>query len=131
MQPTIKKVIASIIRKDNKYLLAQRGKKDSFYGKWEFPGGKLEEGETEQECLSRELFEEFSIDAHIGAYVCNSFFEYEGKCIELRAYFVDSFSGDFILHEHLQIRWVLKEDLLSYDVPEPDKPIIDTLLKLV
>jgi len=128
MQPQTKKVIASIIRKDGKYLLAQRAKKDFIYGKWEFPGGKMEEGETEQECLQRELKEEFSIHAHIGNYFCSSYFEHKGNMIEMRAYFVDTFSGEFILHEHQQINWVSLHELSSYDVPDPDKPIIQKLL---
>ena len=124
-----KKVIAAIIRKDNKYLLAQRAKKDIFYGKWEFPGGKLEDGETDEQCLRRELYEELQITAEIGDYFCSSFFEYKGQSMEMRAYFVDSFSGEIILHEHQQIHWVEMKDLASYDVPEPDRPIINKLLE--
>lgn len=55
--PTI--VIAAVIEKDNKFLIAQRGKKDHLYGKWEFFGGKMEAGETDQQCLQRELNEEY------------------------------------------------------------------------
>lgn len=129
MQPRVQKVIVAIIRKDNKFLLAHRAKKDCFYNKWEFPGGKMESGETEQECLKRELFEELHIEADIGEYFCSNVFEYKGQPMEIRAYFVDSFSGEFILHEHYEIRWVEKHDLLSYDVPDPDKPIIKKLLE--
>ena len=59
----IQKVVAAVIQKDDKVLIAQRAKKDVSYGKWEFPGGKMEQGETEQECLKREFFEEFGIHA--------------------------------------------------------------------
>lgn len=127
MQP--KKVIASIMRKDGKYLLAQRAKKDELYGKWEFPGGKMEEGETEHQCLQRELHEEFNIRTEIGDYLCSSFFEHKGHPMEMRAYFVDSFTGDFVLNDHQQIKWVERDDLLNYDMPAPDKPIIQRLLE--
>ena len=128
LNSTNKKVIAAVIKKDNKVLIAQRAKKDTLYKKWEFPGGKMESGETEHECLSRELFEEFGIKAVIGSYICSSFFEHKGQPTEMRAYYVDSFSNDFNLYEHLQIKWVDVKELYSYDMPDPDKPIVDKLV---
>lgn len=127
---TTKKVIASLIVKEGKILIAQRGKRDFLFGKWEFPGGKMEEGETEKECLSRELFEEFGIQATIDKYLCSSFFSHNGQPMEMRAYFVYEFSGKIILTEHLETRWVSKEELFSYDMPDPDKPIVEKLLTL-
>lgn len=136
----IKKVIAALIMRDSKILIAQRAKKDALYGKWEFPGGKLEENETEQECLARELFEELGIHAQIGAYLCSSFFEHRGAMWEMRTYFVPSFTGasgrsstgaktdEIELREHQEIRWVAIQDLPSYDMPDPDKPIVKKLL---
>ncbi len=124
-----KKVIAGIIVKENKILIAQRAKKDDLCGKWEFPGGKMESGETEQECLKRELFEEFGIEAEIGEYFCSSYFEYKDTPMEMLAYYVTSFSNEFILYEHKQIKWVEKRELLLYDFPNPDKPIIAKLLE--
>lgn len=127
---TTKKIIAAIFEdSDKNILIAQRGKKDEIYGKWEFPGGKMEPGETEQECLQRELCEELGIQAKVGPYFCSSFFEYKGTPAEMRAYYVRDFSGSFILHEHLQIKWVQKSELLNYDFPGPDIPIIQELLK--
>jgi mutator protein MutT len=123
-----KKVIASVIKQNGKFLIAQRAKQDSNYGKWEFPGGKMEEGETEQECLQRELFEEFGIKAKIGNYLCSSFFEHKGDLVEMRAYVVSSYSGELQLLEHQQIAWVKLEDLASFDMPDPDKPIVAYLV---
>jgi mutator protein MutT len=65
-------IAAAIIEKDGKILIAQRTKKDALFGKWEFPGGKVEPGETLQACLKRELFDELGIDAEIGEYFCTS-----------------------------------------------------------
>lgn len=121
----VKKVIASVIKQNGKFLIAQRAKQDSLYGKWEFPGGKMEEDETEQECLRRELFEEFGIKAEIGNYLCSSFFEHKGNLTEMRAYSVVSYSGELQLFDHQQITWVEAEKLSSFDMPEPDKPIIE------
>lgn len=125
----MKKVIAGVIERNGKFLIAQRSKKDSFYGKWEFPGGKMEAGETEESCLQRELFEELGIRAEIGSYICSSYFEQNGKLFELKAWYVHSFSGEPILYEHLQFRWVEKNELLQFEYPEPDLPIIQELLK--
>lgn len=126
-----KKVIASVIVKKGKILIAQRGKKDSLYGKWEFPGGKMEENETETECLIRELHEELGIKAKIGPYICSSFFEHNSQTIEMRAYFVYAYSGKVMPIEHLEIRWINKEELICYDMPDPDKPIVEKLLILL
>jgi mutator protein MutT len=130
MQHSItKKVIASIICKEDKVLIAQRAKKDEFYGKWEFPGGKMEEGETEKECLARELSEDLGIQAEIGDYLCSSFFEHKGSPMEMRTYYVPSYAGDIKLYDHQEVRWVHVQDLPSYDMPDPDKPIVEKLLK--
>ncbi len=123
-----KKVIAGLITQQDTILIAQRAKKDSLYGKWEFPGGKMENGETEQECLKRELCEEFGIKAEIGDYFHTVPFEHKNQPMEMLVFFVTSFAGDIILREHSQIKWVKKENLHQYDFPEPDKPIIQKLL---
>lgn len=122
-----KKVIAGVIEKNNLILLAQRGKRDHIYGKWEFPGGKVEDGETDQECLIRELYEEFGIHAEIGNHLCDSAFIYNNQSYIMRAYHVPAFTGNITLTEHLQIQWVSIDQLQTYDVPEPDKPIVATL----
>jgi 8-oxo-dGTP diphosphatase len=120
-------VIASVIHKDDKVLIAQRAKKDDLYGKWEFPGGKMEPGETEIECLIRELNEEFGILAQVGDYFCSSFFEHKGSPVEMRVYMVPSFAGHMFLHDHKEVRWVKIDELSSYDMPAPDKPIVEQL----
>src|SRR5579871_5847126 len=127
MQTTKKRVIASVITKGNTVLIAQRAKKDALYEKWEFPGGKVEAGETDQECLKRELAEEFRIQASIGNYFCTSFFEHNGQQWEMIAYLVSSFTSEFVLYDHKQIKWVTIPELANYDFPEADKPIIDKL----
>lgn len=124
----VTKVIAALIIRDSKILIAQRAKKDALYGKWEFPGGKMENGEIEQECLARELSEELGIQAEIGNYFCSSFFEHRGSEWEMRAYFVSSFSSEIQLHEHQDMRWIDIKDLPQYEMPDPDKPIVEKLI---
>ena len=91
----------------------------------------MEDGETETECLARELFEEFGIHATISSYICSSFFEHKGHSMEMKTYFVYEYSGEITLTEHLEVRWVSIEELVSYDMPDPDKPIVEKLLTLL
>ena len=81
-------VTAAIIKKDNKFLIAKR-KEGHLANKWEFPGGKLEPNETPEDCLKRELSEEFGIETIIGKYVTKSIHEYPHIKIELIAYEVE------------------------------------------
>lgn len=124
-----KKVIAAVIRDQDKVMIAQRAKKDALYGKWEFPGGKMEEGETEHECLKRELNEEFGVEAQIGEYIISSFFEHNGSPYEMRVYEVPSFTGAISLIDHQAIRWVTPLELVNFQMPSPDEPIVEHLLK--
>jgi 8-oxo-dGTP diphosphatase len=64
----LKKVAAALLVNDNKILIAQRKSTDKLAGKWEFPGGKLEPGETLEECLKREMHEEFGIEVEVGEF---------------------------------------------------------------
>jgi 8-oxo-dGTP diphosphatase len=76
-------------------------------GKWEFPGGTLEKGETNEQCLKRELQEEFSITVEVGDLVCTSEHSYSpGWTIKLLAYRTKVVSGTFNLNDHEEIRWV-------------------------
>lgn len=124
-----KKVIAAVIMNQDKVMIAQRAKKDSLYSKWEFPGGKMEDGETEHQCLKRELHEEFGIDAQVGEYIISSFFEHNTISYEMRVYEVVSFQGSISLFDHQAIKWVTPNELINYDMPDPDRPIVEKLLQ--
>jgi len=123
------KIAAALIEKDGKFFIAQRAKKDGLEGLWEFPGGKQEDGETIQECLSRELYEEFGVNASIGEYVCSSFFELKGKPTELLAFKVPLFSGDIQCMEHNKVEWVSTENLDKYTFTKPDLVFIAAIKK--
>ena len=79
-------VIAAIIKKDNKYLIGRRGPKEKSTGLWEFPGGKIEYGETHEECLKRELKEELNIDAEIGELYSEYVYKYPHIAYKLYFY---------------------------------------------
>lgn len=116
-------VATAVIKRDNKFLIAKRKLGGSASGKWEFPGGKIEKGETPEECLTRELSEEFGIVAHIDSFFMASCFDYEEKKIRLLLYFATHVSGKFELHVHDEIRWVSKDELPNYDFANADIPV--------
>ncbi|HOE93293.1 MAG TPA: 8-oxo-dGTP diphosphatase MutT [Methanofastidiosum sp.] len=127
MKDDIVIVTAGIIKKDNKILIAKR-KEGHLVNKWEFPGGKLEPGETPKDCLKRELCEEFGIETKIGKYLATSNYEYPHIKIELIAYEVEYISGEFKLNDHQEIKWVKREELSNYDFAPADIPIVNKIL---
>lgn len=125
-----KLIAAAVIECNDRVLIAQRAKKDALYGKWEFPGGKVEEGETLHECLKRELNEELGIQVtEIGEYLCTSTFYHKNILFDMCVFKVVSFHGQIVLREHSAIAWVSPAELSQYSFPEPDLPIIELLQK--
>lgn len=126
----MQKVLAAILEKDGKLLIARRKKGDRYGGLWEFPGGKLEPGETPEEGLKRELREEFSIEASVEDFLCSVRYTSPAFSLELQAYKVNHVAGRFRLHEHDDIRWVPLEETAQYPLTEPDVAIVRQLKKL-
>jgi 8-oxo-dGTP diphosphatase len=102
-------VTAAVIQKDNRLFAARRKAGLHLGGLWEFPGGKLEKGESPRECLARELAEEFGIEAHVGRLLGENIHDYGEKIIKLKAYHVTHIGGEFHLREHDELRWLRKE----------------------
>ena len=123
------KVVAAIIIQEDKILIARRKKGKHLEFKWEYPGGKLENNEEENDAIKRELKEEFSIEATIGRYLTESFYEYGSVNINLKAYLVESFSGDFRLIDHDKIEWIKIEEIKKYEFAPADIQINDYLIK--
>ncbi len=125
-----KKIAAAVIEQGDKILIAQRSNKnDGLENKWEFPGGKQEPGETLQECLKRELYEEFGIVAKVGEYITCSAFTHKNTYFEMEVFKVPSFTGTITLFEHKEIRWITRKELPNFDYPQPDLPIVELLMK--
>ena len=122
------RVTAAIIRRPGEILIARRPADDHLGGLWEFPGGKIEEGESPEECLARELQEEFEVDATIGAFITSSRFVYSKGEIELLAYEVELAPGEWTLNSHDEVRWVPIAELLAQDLAPADIPIAEALV---
>lgn len=118
---------AGIIEMHGKILIARRKIGGSLENRWEFPGGTVEPCETPEQCLVRELQEEFGILTVVRDYVGSSIFAYEEITIELLAYSVSYISGQFQLHSHEEIRWVSLDELDLFDFAEADVPFIKQL----
>jgi len=123
-------VIVAIIEEDDRVLIARRKQGKQHPGKWEFPGGTLEEGETHEQCLRRELEEELAVMVEIGDLICMSEYCYTPDwTIRLFAYRTTVISGNLTLNDHEEIRWVEPAELINYDFPEADRPILKRLIK--
>ncbi len=123
----MQKVTAAVIEREGKILIARRKGGDPLAGKWEFPGGKVEAGETPEECLKRELREELGIETEIRSFLCSSRFAYRHMAVELLAYRTSYVSGEITLGEHDRIEWILPEELGNYDFSEADQPVVRRL----
>lgn len=120
-------VTAAILNKNGRLLIAQRKPAGKLPNKWEFPGGKVEAGETPEECLKREMEEEFGIDVTVGEYLGESVFHYEHGSIKLLAFKTIWNTGAIVAKAHKAIEWVPISDLSRYDFAPADVPFVDRL----
>lgn len=126
-------VVAGIIQNaDGRILLARRKPGIHLEGYWEFPGGKIEDGESPEESLERELLEELGITTKTGTFFTESIHAYGNKQIKLHAYFSTYLKGEIILDSHDQVAWITANEGLEYDLAPADLPIMKALrLRLV
>ena len=125
-------VVAALIEKDNKVLIAKRSTGDPIvYDKWEFPGGKVELNEDEFHDIEREIFEEFELKIKAKEFIINNICEYPTKTVDLRLYSCDYISGEFKLHDHSEITWVNKNELLKYDLAPADIPLAKYIKEMI
>jgi 8-oxo-dGTP diphosphatase len=118
-----KVVTAAIIRTNGSVLLARRSSGENFAGFWEFPGGKVEDGETSEECLARELQEELGIQTIIGRKCAESWHQYDHGNFRIVAYFVEWLAGDFRPRVHDRGGVGEDRDLGEYQLLPADDPI--------
>lgn len=119
-------VIAAIIRDKNQVLLCER-KGGALAGKWEFPGGKLEEGETPEECLVREIEEELGISIEVGEIYQAVHTHYDHGDFLLIGYLAEHIGGEISLRVHSDCAWVDLDSLDRYDLAEANIPIAKSL----
>lgn len=125
------RVVAAIINYEGKILCCQRGNHKFHYlsKKWEFPGGKIELGETEEEALKREIKEELELTIDNLNYFLTISHSYDDFEIEMTSYFAKTNEPDLKLNDHIDAVWSNIKDLKNYDWAEADIPIVEALLK--
>lgn len=125
------KVVAALIKKENKILIAKRSTGDpNVFDKWEFPGGKVKENEDEKHAIEREILEEFELVIKAKEFIKNNICEYPSKIVDLRLYSCEYISGDFHLHDHSEYKWVKRQELLNYDLAPADIPLAKYLKEM-
>ena len=120
-------VTAALLFKDKKLLIAKRKSTDKLPNKWEFPGGKIEDGETPEYCLKREMEEEFEIDVSVGKFLGESIYHYDHGTIKLLAYRTFWKDGTISLKAHDDYQWVSLDQLQEYDFAPADVPFVEKL----
>jgi mutator protein MutT len=122
-------VVAGIIINQNKILIGKRKDKDIGGGKWEFPGGKIEVGETNSEALERELYEELGISAKIGKELMNYEHMFKTTIYNITFMEITDYEGEIRNNAHSEIKWVKFSKLPEYDFISGDDRFIQSLLK--
>lgn len=120
------RVVSALIEKDGKYLIARRSSGSSdVLGKFEFPGGKVEENESDEDAIVREIKEELDIDIKVNKFLINNIYEYSDKIIDLRLYECAMLSDDIKLMDHSEYKFVSIDELSNYEFCPADIAFVD------
>lgn len=123
-------VSAAIIMKDNKIFVTQRGYGE-FKDWWEFPGGKIEEGETPEECLKREIKEELKADINIDKYLCTIEYDYPNFHLKMECFICSLIDGHLELVEAEDAKFITNDQLDSIDFLPADLLVVKELKKAI
>lgn len=121
------KVVGAVLVHDGRVFAAKRGPGKSMAGYWEFPGGKVEAGETPEDALARELNEELKIDVSVGEFLVTATHGTGSAVIELSTYLCDLTAGTPVLTEHSESRWVPAAELSVLTWAPADIPTVELL----
>jgi 8-oxo-dGTP diphosphatase len=117
-------VVGAVIIEDGFVLCAQRGPHGALGGSWEFPGGKIEPGETPRKALEREIAEELGCSVYVGAEVASTTHQYEFGVVKLRTFRCELLAGTPSATEHAELRWVAPAELGALNWAPADLPAV-------
>lgn len=123
-------VVAAVILDNDKIFATARGYGE-FKGKWEFPGGKVEPGEINEQALAREIKEELDTDITVGELIDTIEYDYPTFHLSMACYWCEIVSGDLVLKEHEDARWLTKEQLGEVEWLPADLTLIDKIEELL
>lgn len=122
-----KRVTAALIEENGRFLLGQRLDSGRFANLWEFPGGKVDPGETPEACVRREIMEELGIDVEAGPLVLTTTYDYGDFSVELYAFECRWIAGDLVPCAHQTLAWKTPREMRQLDLLPADWPIVDVL----
>lgn len=123
-------VVAGVIQDGSRIFATQRGYGD-FKGGWEFPGGKMEAGETPEQALARELREELAVEIKVGAFICTVECDYPKFHLTMHCFFCTVINGELRLLEHEAAKWLTKQELHDVAWLPADVEVVDAVEKLL
>jgi 8-oxo-dGTP diphosphatase len=123
--------VAGIAVEDGRFFIARRKAGGDLGDKWEFPGGKVEPGESDEEALRREYLEEFGVSIQTGALLGSASFEHHGKAYVVNAYRIYLSGQDLTLHEHTRWRWADPGEIEALDFAESDRKLLPVLFSVL
>ena len=124
-------VVAGIIYKNNKFLIAQRNLKKDQGGLWEFPGGKIEQGETPEEAVVREIMEELDTEVEVKELFDTVEYDYPKFHLSMDCFICKIKKGDLVLKEHEAAKWLAKETLHTVDWLPADYGLVEKLREML
>ena len=127
MSKKIINVVAAAIEKHGKFFCAQRPEGKSLGGFWEFPGGKLEEGESPEQALIREIKEELNSEIQIISYINEASYDYDFGSVVMKTYHAELISGNLELLEHQNSTWLAPHELSTINWAPVDRPAVRLL----
>lgn len=120
-------VVGAVIVRDGQILCAQRGAQGALGGMWEFPGGKIESGETPREALNREIIEELRCEVLVGDEVTTTAYDYPFGTVNLTTFYCTLVSGEPVLTEHQDVIWLGPAELPNLDWAPADIPAVQEI----